>query len=82
MNTVDLQNLTRRFWRGETEPQGVMDVVEIEGIMEMSGYAKTTIYIYANAGEFPSPVARTGRKLFWRKEDIERWIRIKKSTDD
>lgn len=78
MRTADIQNFTRRFWHGDPTAGDFLDIVDFDGIVTMSGFTTKSVRVFAGRDDFPSPVARTGRKLFWRKGDIERWIRIKK----
>ena len=83
-NVADLQNYTRRFWRGQTSSPMVagakiLEVVSIDEIEKMSGYTPKTLRVFAMQDNFPSPVARMGkRQLLYRKDDVCRWIAIKK----
>ena len=77
---ADLQNLTRRFWRGQVPSQSeVLEIVSMDEIQEMSGFTLNSLRTYAGRNDFPSHVARVKRKLFWRKDDIEHWIACRKA---
>lgn len=78
MNTADIENYTRDFWRGETpKPGKILELVGVEEIMKLSGFTKNSVHTFAARNDFPSPAAHVGRKQFWRKKDIERWLKTK-----
>ena len=81
-NVADLQNYTRRYWRGENSEVfaggELLEIVSMDEIIEMSGFTPKSLRVFSGRDDFPSPIARVKRKLFWRKDDINHWIALKK----
>lgn len=47
----------------------------IEDVVEMTGFARATIYKYVGLRSFPQPI-RLGRAARWREVDIQKWIDV------
>jgi hypothetical protein len=81
-NMADLQNYTRRFWHGETSSAfaggEILEIVSMDEIAELSGFTPKSLRVFSGRDDFPSPVARVKRRLFWRKDDVTHWIKVKK----
>jgi predicted DNA-binding transcriptional regulator AlpA len=75
------QRFARNFWSRKgvafatATPLEPIDVLDIEAIAKRSGLAVKSLHIYSRRDGFPSPVARTGRRLFWARDEIENWIK-------
>jgi hypothetical protein len=83
--TADLQNLTRRFWRGQTSSAlaggEILEIVSMDEIAELSGFTPKSLRVFSGRDDFPSPVARVKRRLFWRKDDVCNWIKAKTDSN-
>jgi hypothetical protein len=81
-DATDLANLTRRYWNGEraTPNAGgdLVELVDIEGTASLTGFTLGSMRVFSVRDDFPSPVARQGRRLFWRKDDVAHWLKIKR----
>jgi predicted DNA-binding transcriptional regulator AlpA len=77
-----LQRVTRNFWHGKGNATAApkrattpIDVLDIDGIVKLSGYTKNSVYTVSRAEGFPLPITRIGRRLFWARDDIEAWLK-------
>ena len=43
-------------------------------VLEILGVAKSTLWRWYNAGNFPRPVRLGDRAVAWRRADVEEWI--------
>jgi predicted DNA-binding transcriptional regulator AlpA len=81
---TDLQNLTRRFWAGEKSAINgggeLIEILDIEGTSSFTGFTLNSMREFSRRDDFPSPVARTGRRLFWRKDDVAHWLKLKRQS--
>lgn len=48
-------------------------------VMEKTGWKKTAIYKYINAGQFPKP-KKDGRISYWLSTEIDEWILKRSQT--
>lgn len=52
-----------------------VDITDVDGISELTGWARQTIYTKHCKGEFPENcVFKSGKKLFFSKKAILAWI--------
>lgn len=51
-----------------------MRLIKLKTVMDKTGMAKSTIYKYMEAGEFPENVKLTTRSVAWVESEIEEWI--------
>lgn len=43
-------------------------------VIEITGLARSTIYVKIKAGEFPQPINLGPRAVAWRSTDVAGWI--------
>ncbi len=51
-----------------------MKILRLKAVMEMTGLARSTIYKYIAAGQFPKQTKLGLRCVGWLREEIEAWI--------
>ncbi len=51
-----------------------MRLIKLKTVMDKTGMAKSTIYKYMEAGEFPENVKLTTRSVAWVESEIDEWI--------
>ena len=51
-----------------------MRLIKLKTVMDKTGMAKSTIYKYMEAGEFPENVKLTTRSVAWVESEINQWI--------
>lgn len=54
-----------------------MRVLRIEEVKAKTGLAKSTIYKYADAGNFPRPISLGGRAVGWIDSEVHEWLQEK-----
>jgi prophage regulatory protein len=48
-------------------------LIRLAEVIRTTGFGKSSIYHWAQAGEFPAPV-HVGRSARWVSTEVERWI--------
>ncbi len=61
------------------------DIIDFEGALQLTGYAAPTLYAKTGKGEIPH--FKKGRKLFFKRSELIKWIeagrcKTKKDLDD
>lgn len=51
-----------------------MSIIRLREVMKLTGLARSTIYKYTNAGQFPKPINLSGRSVGWVESEIHEWI--------
>ena len=60
-------------------PKDHVEVIGIEEVCKLTGYAKNTIYQYVNQNKIPyHKPEHGGRKLFFFRTEIENWLKGRK----
>ncbi len=49
-------------------------------VMDLTGLAESTIYIYMKKGEFPNSFSLLGRRVGWLKAEVFEWIQSRERT--
>lgn len=49
-------------------------------IMEVTGLARSTVYLWIKDGKFPQPIKLSPKLVVWKESDISDWI-YKKSVE-
>ncbi|MGX9352816.1 helix-turn-helix transcriptional regulator [Shimia sp. W99] len=49
-------------------------VLRLPQVIEMTGVARSTIYLWIKQGNFPRPLKLSTRRVGWLASDIEEWI--------
>ncbi len=52
------------------------EVVDLDGACDLVGLRKPTIYALTSAGEIPH--YKRGKKLYFRKSELQRWLTTRK----
>jgi len=57
--------------------------IRITDVMEMTGIAKSTIWLWVKEDKFPKPIKLSPRITVWDQLEIEEWIleKFKESRD-
>jgi prophage regulatory protein len=48
-----------------------MRLMRLNEVMEVTGLARSTVYKYVAAGQFPEPVSLGGRSVAWVGEEVD-----------
>lgn len=48
--------------------------LRINQIVEKTGIAKSTIWLWVSEGKFPKPIKLSPRITVWEEEKIEKWM--------
>jgi predicted DNA-binding transcriptional regulator AlpA len=75
-----IKKLARAYWRAAYTDARIFDVVGIADMVSLSGFTKGSMYVFSTRDDFPAPVARKGKTLFWRRDDFETWLKRKRKT--
>ncbi len=51
-------------------------------VIEITGLAKSSIYLYMGCGKFPICVKLGGRRVGWLKSEIIEWMNSRKRKND
>ena len=49
-------------------------ILRLPAVMQVTGFSRSSIYAYVQAGKFPSPVHIGERAVGWKSEEIAAWI--------
>ena len=49
-------------------------LLRINRVMELTGLAKSTIWLWVKLGKLPSPIKLSPRVTVWKQSDIDSWI--------
>lgn len=60
--------------RRQTQPQRELDVTDIVGAEEITGYKRNTIYKLTSTNQIPFIKRPGGRKLYFSRKALETWI--------
>lgn len=60
------------LWMNHVEHE--MKVIRLAKVVDITGLARSTIYKYIAAGEFPRPIALGARRVGWIDKEIDDWI--------
>ncbi len=58
----------------QIQPQREFDLTDICGASEITGYSRNTIYKLTSTNQIPFIKRPGGRKLFFSKKALERWL--------
>jgi len=56
-------------------------LVRIPKVMEKTGVARSTIWLWVKEKKFPSPIKLSERVTVWKLSDIEDWIEAKQQDN-
>ncbi len=59
-----------------------MRVLRFPVVSELTGLPRSTLYLYMKNGQFPQPVKLGVRSVGWIKEEVDEWLRQRKSMRD
>ncbi|WP_312595459.1 helix-turn-helix transcriptional regulator [Stutzerimonas nitrititolerans] len=59
-----------------------MKVLRLNAVVQVTGLARSTIYKLIGSGEFPRPVALTGRSVGWIESEVVAWIQLRIEARD
>jgi len=48
-------------------------------VSELTGLPRSTLYLYMKNDQFPKPVKLGVRSVGWIKEEVDEWLRLRKS---
>jgi len=51
-----------------------MRIIRLKEVMDLTGLARSTIYKYIAANEFPAPIPLGDRCVGWLESEIHDWI--------
>ncbi|HFH3882474.1 MULTISPECIES: helix-turn-helix transcriptional regulator [Pseudomonas aeruginosa group] len=51
-----------------------MRIIRLKEVMDLTGLARSTVYKYIAASEFPAPVSLGERCVGWLESEIQDWI--------
>ncbi|WP_423360300.1 helix-turn-helix transcriptional regulator [Pseudomonas citronellolis] len=51
-----------------------MRIIRLKEVMDLTGLARSTVYKYIAASEFPVPVSLGERCVGWLESEIQDWI--------
>lgn len=54
--------------------------LRIKDVIEKTGIAKSTIWLWVNENKFPKPIKISPRVTVWENSKIEEWINSKVNT--
>lgn len=49
--------------------------LRINDVMQRTGLARSTIWLWAKQGKIPSPIKLSERVTVWRESDLNNWMR-------
>ena len=49
-------------------------LLRLPAVIAATGIAKSTLYLWIQRGEFPTPVQLGARSVAWRASDVAKWI--------
>lgn len=75
-----LRAIASRVYGTASVAPPIVDVVGLDEMMRRSGLTRGTLYVYSTREDFPAPVARKGKTLFWQRHDFEGWLNRKQAT--
>lgn len=53
--------------------------LRITSVMDKTGIAKSTIWLWVSENKFPKPIKLSPRITVWEEEKIQEWLNEKKS---
>ncbi|RDD92541.1 AlpA family transcriptional regulator [Acidovorax sp. BoFeN1] len=56
-----------------------MRVLRFPMVSELTGLPRSTLYLYMKNDQFPKPVKLGVRSVGWIKEEVDEWLRLRKS---
>jgi len=56
-----------------------LDLIERAQFRELLGVSSTTFWRLQTAGKLPPPAARLGKKTYWRKTTVSKWLESKQA---
>lgn len=59
--------------QGAHEPAVLKTVMTQREVLDLVGVDGRTLRRWRHEGRFPEPIQSGGRKLLWRRRDVERW---------
>lgn len=65
-----LASLVERDAHVQEMPKAVMSLAEV---VDLVGVDQRTLRRWRHEGRFPEPIQGGGRKLLWRRRDVDRW---------
>jgi prophage regulatory protein len=57
-----------------TQEQPFMRIIRLKEVMDLTGLARSTVYKYIAASEFPVPVSLGERCVGWLESEVHDWI--------
>ena len=49
-------------------------ILRLPAVMQATGFSRSSIYAYVQAGKFPSPIRLGVKAVGWKSEEIAAWI--------
>lgn len=56
--------------------------LRIPQVMELTGLAKSTVWLWVKQGKLPSPIKLSTRVTVWKQSDIEEWINAQSNEEE
>jgi len=55
----------------------IEEFMRIKSVMEKTGLAKSTVWLWVKEGKLPAPIKLSSRITVWKQSEINNWISIK-----
>jgi len=56
--------------------------LRIPKVMELTGLAKSTVWLWVKQGKLPSPIKLSTRVTVWKRSDLEEWINAQSNEEE
>lgn len=57
-------------------------LLRIPQVMELTGLAKSTVWLWVKQGKLPSPIKLSTRVTVWKRSDLEEWINAQSNEEE
>lgn len=57
-----------------------MKIIRLKAVIEMTGLARSTIYLYMKEGSFPKSIKLGAKSVGWLEEELYTWIEDRKNA--
>jgi|SRR6266850_1218953 len=69
---INIQNVNNIV---EIKDSGIIDFYSLKDLRPLTGMSRSSIYLMMQKGTFPKQVHLGERRVAWKKEDIQKWIK-------
>ena len=69
----EIKSIVSKIQEQEISPEE--ELLSLEQVMKMTQLSKTTLHSMRKKGIFPLPIKLGLRKVLWKRESIDKWIR-------